>query len=163
VARASSLLLTVALVGCSIALPTDDPRVTAPRGQAPGHCGEVTEFAYVGVSTLRGLGFDDTFGEFGDDFDRRGRFWVTLEALGREPALGAEEAAAARAVGGRSMRAQAPDRPAQRMLCVTWSDGNPIGMMEMATPDDWSPPSRLTEPTTGKCSQVLSGWQLPAA
>ena len=139
----ASLLVAVILAGCSLPIPTDEPLVTAPRGQAPGQCGAVTEFAYVGASNLRDLGFSDTFGEFGDDFDRQGRFWVTLEPVDVEPPFDAE-VAAARARDARGLPpgpARPPERPDQRMLCVRWADGNPIGLVEMAISDDWTPPS----------------------
>jgi hypothetical protein len=137
-----ALLVAVILAGCSLSLPPDEPRVRVPLGQAPGSCAEVTDFAYAGDSTLRDLGFDDTFGEFGDDFERRGRFWVTLKPVDVEPPFDTEVAAArARDARGLPPEAQPPERADERMLCVRWTDGNPIGLVEMAIPADWSSPS----------------------
>ena len=137
----ASLLVAVTLVGCSLALPIDEP---------PGHCAEVTKFAFVGSSTLRGLGFDNSMGEFGTDFDRPGHFWITQEPLAvRDNLNAAEQAAIARARAEDALAGSEPPMPApedagpvaaQRMLCVTWADGDTTGLVEMAIPDDWSPP-----------------------
>ena len=137
------LVLAVVLAACSLPPPPDDSSVTAPLGHAPGRCGEVTEFAYVGDSTLRLLGFDDSTGAFGDDFNRPGRFWVTLVPVNVEPSFDAGAAAARRREerGLPPMPVRPPERPGLRMLCVAWADGDPRGLVEMAIPADWSPPS----------------------
>ena len=138
----ASLLMAVILAGCSLPQPPEEQKVEVPLGQAPGSCAEVTDFAYAGMSTLRDLGLDDTLGEFGDDFGRRGRFWVTFEPVDIEPPFDVEVAAArARDARGLPPETRPPERPGQRMLCVRWADGIPIGLVEMAIPDDWSPPS----------------------
>lgn len=127
--RVLAFLWASALAACSSPVPTGEPPaapdvmtdVTVPLGRAPGRCGEVTEFEYVAVTTLRELGFEDQRDD--PDFNRRGRFWVTAEELDIPMPPGT------------------PSRPPARMLCVEWADGNPVGMVTQALPDAWIPPS----------------------
>ena len=121
-------LLALALGACSSPVPTDSLRtatdvmidVSVPLGRAPGLCGEVTEFGYIAVTTLRKLGFVEFRADL--DYNRLGRFWVTAEALDIP------------------MPREVPGRPPARMLCVEWADGNVVGMETMALPDDWAVP-----------------------
>lgn len=127
--------------------PTVQPPVVAALGRAPAACGTVTQFAYVGTSTLRELGLGAAVDPTDADMDRAGRFWVTSEPLdvGGDRMHALEQEAAARAARGAGyvapLPAGAPARTAERLLCIEWVDGNPIGLVQVAVPDEWAPPS----------------------
>lgn len=113
-------LATLLLAACS---------TTHPLGSAPGVCGQAREFAFVGESTLAALGFERL--EQDPDFRRRGRFWVTAEAL---PIPIPNDA-----LGPIPLARRALERH-ERMLCVEWLDGRQdIGMRAMSVPGDWVP------------------------
>ncbi|HEX2767138.1 MAG TPA: hypothetical protein VHR55_10965 [Candidatus Limnocylindria bacterium] len=85
--------------------------------------------------------------QFDSDFDRPGRFWVTRDPVPLDAAL--EDAEAAARAAAQRMAADGQEPPAvgeihrapQRMLCVSWMDDNPTGLVEMSVPDDWAPPA----------------------
>jgi hypothetical protein len=108
------------MADASVPLATTD--VSVPLGRAPGRCGEVTEFDYVAVTTLRDLAIRDQ--RHDPDYDRLGQFWVSSRKL-EIP-----------------MRSGLPRRPPARMLCVAWVDGGIDGLQAMSLPDDWGPPER---------------------
>ena len=117
-------------------VPLVRTNVSAPRGRAPGRCGEVTEFAFVAVTTLRHLGFDDQKDD--PDYDRLGRFWVTAQKL---PIPMPSALPVHRIPGWRPNPMGVRNRPPARMMCVEWADGGAVGMVTLALPDDWAPPA----------------------
>lgn len=111
--RVGPLLLASLAAACSTA--------PIPLDRAPGLCAETRDFAFVGIATLKTLGFDEMRNEL--DFLRPGRFWATAGPV----ALPLPD--------------WAPSRPPSRMLCVEWLDGRDIGMQGTSIPEDWVAPS----------------------
>jgi hypothetical protein len=110
--------------------------VSAALGRAPGRCGEVTEFAFVAVTTLRDLGFDDQKDD--PDYDRLGQFWVTAQKL----AIPKPSALPVHRIPGWGAKPMGlRNRPPARMMCVAWAGGDAAGTITLALPDDWAPPA----------------------
>ncbi len=147
-------VLAAVVVACSSPVPTEPSTATseitdasvplvgtdvrAPLGRAPGRCGEVTQFAFVIVGTLRDLGFDDQKDD--PDYDRLGQFWVTAQKLAIPKPMGLPDLAH-RIPGWGAKPMGLPNRPPARMMCVEWADGDAVGMSTLALPDDWTPPA----------------------
>jgi hypothetical protein len=101
------------------------PATPASDFTAPGPCSQTTEFSYVGISTLTQLGF----GRSSDpDYSRPGRIWITAYPVPR--ALGA---------GQPGDVLPSPSLAPSRMVCVTWLDDDPTGLISMSIPEDWAP------------------------
>lgn len=92
---------------------------------APSPCGQTTEFAFVGESTLLALRFRALERTLNVDQPlRRGHFWVTAGPV-EIPVPGG----------------MAPRRG--RMVCVRWVDGVETGLVATMIEDDWVPPDDI--------------------
>lgn len=123
-----AIALIVGLAGCGVAQPANlSPEFT--------ECGQTTNFAFVGETSLSAIGLGDA----GPDSSRVGMVWVTADAI---PMGGAPMP-----LGG------GPEPEPMRMVCVEWADGSG---MSMSIDAGWQPPFAGMDPAAS-----ASGPELP--
>lgn len=118
---ASVIVPVIVLLGaCGLStVPIDGGKGVAVPGVPDLPCGQTTEFAFVGETSLAAIGLDD----FGPDSQRVGMVWVTAGPVGMD---------------GPPMPAGAVELENARMVCVQFPDGS--GMVTNID-DAWQPPA----------------------
>jgi hypothetical protein len=122
-----AIALMVALAGCGVAQPANlSPEFT--------ECGQTTNFAFVGETSLSAIGLGDA----GPESSRVGMVWVTADAI---------------PMGGPPMPlGGGPEPEPMRMVCVEWPDQSG---MSMSIDPGWEPPFAGMDPAASASGQDL--------